>query len=215
MRSAFHCFRPYAATSLLLFFSLFLFGCPQTPVVEAPEVADPAQAFAQHQQSLTTLSHWQVRGKVAIKTAEESNTANLNWQLAGADYKLMLTSFIGTSLMELEGDKYQAVLKVDGETYHSRAPERLIYQTTGWRLPVSTLPDWILGRLSQPNAKHVLDSSGKLASQSLQTDDGLLWQIDYREYQQAGGHWLPRKMTIHGPEITIKLVISKWELQDQ
>ncbi|GAA5219192.1 lipoprotein insertase outer membrane protein LolB [Corallincola platygyrae] len=189
-----------------------LTGCPQTPTIQPDDVADPEQAFALHQADLEQLSHWKIRGKVAIKTADETNTANLNWQLEQDVYALKLTSFIGTSLMELDGDRYQAKLKVDGETYVSRAPERLIYQTTGWRLPVSTLPDWVVGRLSDSASKHTLDASGRLATQSLQTEDGMQWKLDYREYQQVDQRWLPRKMTINGPEITIKLVISKWEV---
>ncbi|MFD2097830.1 lipoprotein insertase outer membrane protein LolB [Corallincola platygyrae] len=198
--------------SALVLTALLLTGCPQTPTIQPDDVADPEQAFALHQADLEQLSHWKIRGKVAIKTADETNTANLNWQLEQDVYALKLTSFIGTSLMELDGDRYQAKLKVDGETYVSRAPERLIYQTTGWRLPVSTLPDWVVGRLSDSASKHTLDASGRLATQSLQTEDGMQWKLDYREYQQVDQRWLPRKMTINGPEITIKLVISKWEV---
>ena len=53
----------------------------------------------QERTRLEQLTHWQLSGKMAIITPQQKGSARLNWQQDGEDYRLNLTSLIGTSIL--------------------------------------------------------------------------------------------------------------------
>ncbi|MGL5224749.1 MAG: lipoprotein insertase outer membrane protein LolB, partial [Aeromonas sp.] len=57
--------------------------------------------WQQERTRLEGLTHWQLSGKMAIITPQQKGSARLNWQQTGDDYRLNLTSLIGTNILEL------------------------------------------------------------------------------------------------------------------
>ena len=61
--------------------------------------------WQQERARLEQLTHWELSGKMAIITARQKGSARLNWQQNGDDYRLNLTSLIGTHILELSRSK--------------------------------------------------------------------------------------------------------------
>ena len=186
---------------LLLVAALLATGCVTTPQPQRSQVN-----WTQERTRLEQLSHWQLSGKLAIITAKEKGSARLNWQQDGEDYRLNLTSLIGTNILALSRSKGEITLQdSDGNRHQSQDAETLIYQLTGWHIPVNGLPEWIKGLPGQ--AEYQLNPDSSLAS----VRDGQ-WQIVYGDYRDQDGYRLPHQLTMTGQNSRLKLQINQWTL---
>ncbi|WP_349922511.1 lipoprotein insertase outer membrane protein LolB [Aeromonas veronii] len=162
--------------------------------------------WQQERARLERLDHWQLSGKMAIITPQQKGSARLNWQQNGDDYRLNLSSIIGTHILELSRTRGEVTLiDNDGKTHRSEDAEALVYQLTGWNIPVKGLPEWIKGLPGQ--AEFELNPDASLAS----VRDGQ-WQIVYGDYRDQAGYRLPHLLTMTGQGSRLKLQINQWNL---
>lgn len=199
--------------SLLANFSLFavlligLIGCssqPQQPVEPLTKIS-----WEQRQQQLLPLTRWQVLGKINIRTAQESNTASLNWSQYDDRYRIYMAGPLGQGAVNISGSEQQGVvLDISGEERRQAAtPEQLLNQQLGWSIPVSQMPYWIRG-LPAPDRMHAMTLDPFNRLQRLQQNG---WTIDYLSYQQQQQH-LPRKIQLHrNGEMKLTLILKQWQ----
>lgn len=160
----------------------------------------------QERARLEQLTHWQIVGKMAIITPQQKGSARLNWQQDGDDYRLNLTSLVGTTILDLS--RHQGAITLqdsDGNRHQSQDAEALIYQLTGWHIPVTGLPEWIKGLPGK--AAFELNPDSSLAS----VRDGQ-WQIVYGDYRDQDSYRLPHQLTMTGQNSRLKLQINQWTL---
>lgn len=164
------------------------------------------------QRQLADVTHWQVRGKLAVTTAQDSHSGYLNWQQQNDAYDLFISGPFGASASRLQGDQQFAQLSLPGQEAPLRAPtaEQLMQTHLGWNFPVSDIRYWVKG---QPSPK----SSAK----SQFNDHGLLselhqhgWQVRYSRYQRVGDYWLPGLIRMEGHGFRFTFAIKDWELHD-
>jgi outer membrane lipoprotein LolB len=158
-------------------------------------------------ESLEKLHDWNLTGKLAIYTPGQKGSARLNWQQHGDDYDLILTSLIGTTIMELHRlNGTVELIDAKGNHHTGNDMDTLAYQLTGWPIPVSQLPTWIKGLPG--DADYQLGADGRIESLSSQQ-----WQLLYSGYERNRLWLLPTGMTLQGPQQTrIKLVINEWQI---
>lgn len=162
--------------------------------------------WQQERTRLEQLTHWQLSGKMAIITAQQKGSARVNWQQDGDDYRLNLTSLIGTHILELSRRKGEITLiDNEGNPHQSQDAEALVYQLTGWNIPVAGLPAWIKGLPGE--AEFELNPDRSLAS----VRDGQ-WQIVYGDYRDQDGYRLPHLLTMTGQGSRLKLQINQWTI---
>ncbi|MEE8607300.1 MAG: outer membrane lipoprotein LolB, partial [Nitrospiraceae bacterium] len=111
----------------------------------------------------------------------------------------------------------------NNQTYWAATSQQLLFDTTGWRLPLDGLNYWVLG-LPVPDTPgtQALDRSGRLKSL-----DQLGWQVRFLRYRRHGVYEFPSKLFIrrqangtdaqppdegdsHGPLLEVRLVIERW-----
>ena len=165
----------------------------------------------QHQAALATLTHWQIRGKIGFKGPDKKQSANLSWEQNDEQYQLSLNSILGTSILAMQGNETEATLTADDQTYSGHNASELIWQITGWTLPVAQLPVWIKGQ-------HLKTDEVKLAEQGWITDlqptcdscNG--WLIQYADYAVVAKQWLPHKIVlIHARnQLQITIKVNTW-----
>jgi outer membrane lipoprotein LolB len=165
----------------------------------------------QHQAKLTNLNHWQIRGKLGFKSTEKKQSANLSWEQNLNDYQLSLNSILGTSILSMQGNNTWATLKADDETYSGATASELIWQITGWNLPVEQLPVWIKGQ-SLPTDKVMLAEQGWLTQlqPSCTTCQG--WLLNYSDYELVNQLWLPHKIVLVHQEnqVQVTIKVNSW-----
>jgi outer membrane lipoprotein LolB len=185
-----------------------LAGCAS--ISPSPLSQDKSTSFESRTQALTPIQTWNVKGLIAIRTAKNAYSANWNWQqITYSNYKIELFGPLGAGAVQLIGRRNFVMLHTsDGKEFTATHPESLLEQQLGWRLPVSYLYYWIRGLPvpAIPAEKH-FDAYHHL---SLLIQDG--WRVDYPRYTPTNGIDLPNKMILTHPDITVKIIINRWQL---
>jgi len=196
--------RTYPLAILLL---VLLTGC-------AHRLPSPPQDWSTHSVRVQNLSHWQITGKLGVRIPGDNGSANLRWQNQERQYTLDLSGPFGQGRLLIRGKPGRVTLQQPGEApLMADSAEDLIYQTTGWTLPVMHLAYWVRGVPAphHPVARLELDESGRLAE--LQQAG---WHIQYQNYQTvpAGNSLLqlPGRVTAEYGDIRLTLIIRQWQL---
>jgi outer membrane lipoprotein LolB len=194
-------------TRRLWLVSLFLLaGCATRPPVSEP-VSEAA--WLAHQALLETLTDWQARGRVAVRTGEDGWNAHFDWHQQGQDYLIRLRGPFGQGAVELQGNGRGVWLKrADQPAVFALDPETLLEQQTGWQLPVAGLSSWLRGLpVAELDGDLHWDGQGRLLQLR---QNG--WQIDYSRYQEQGNLQLPQKFKLERDTVKVRFVIDDWQL---
>lgn len=183
-----------------------LWGCKTPP--PPPEFVNATA----NDQKLIELVKWELRGRMAFKSADESFSANMRWQQNGEDLSFKLTNVVGVTLLDMQVVDGRTVMTIDGEKYTGDEPEALIYQFSGWQIPIRAMQRWVKG-LALDNEFSTRDDKGLLEQIEVLGQRGT-WLVDYQQFTQSNSIVLPRQLLItQTPSIEIKLKINRWETQ--
>ena len=191
--------------AILIMLVLFLASCATGKKPIATRSAD--EIWQERQQELSRLDRWQIKGRIGFASAKDSGSASLYWKQSNKAYELKIVAPLGAGSLIIVGDKNGVILQSsEGEMIYADDAQSLIWQRTGWVIPMGSLRRWILGLPSQEE-DYKLDDKGRVHSLNNRS-----WAVEYLSYQRIDQHELPRKLRIHSPDAQIKLVIKDWQL---
>ncbi len=188
---------------LLLLAIIALTGCSTSPHQSQP------LDWPQREAQLRQLVDWQVEGRVAIRTPQDSWSGSLQWQQQADFYDIHISGPFGQGAVALTGDQQRVVLTTsDGDIIGEHGPEQLMYEQLGWQMPIMNLKYWMLGRPNPQDADYniELDALGRI--ESLQQGG---WLIKYKRYRHFKMFELPAKIFIENHHLNVKLVIDGWQ----
>lgn len=180
------------------------------PLVAPSPTPPPIQlSWKERQLALSRIQNWQINGKVAVRTAQDSGSAIVNWIQNNKRYTVSLLGPFGSGGMNLRGQSSQVILKTaDGKQYFANNPEQLLAEQWGFRVPISSLMYWIRGLpVSDLPYSKQLDEYNRLITLFQQG-----WQIQFLSYTTVGKIELPNKIDLSSPELKAKLVIYRWTI---
>lgn len=196
----------YRFICLLLLLSIS--GCAQRGVFMPPP------DLLAHQQALQHITHWELNGKLGIRTSAESGSASLKWAQQVADYQINLSGPLGQKRMIITGAANKVRLEQTGsEALEAKSAEALIKKAAGWTLPVAQLTYWVRG-VPAPKQRitHLQQNEAGLIAQLQQGG----WSITYSNYKnynhQGQAFSLPGKITAEHEDVRLILVIRAWQL---
>lgn len=172
--------------------------------------------------NLMQLKKWQLKGKIAWITPDERKSAYISWRQDHDDMQFDLNNLLGINLASMQADANTASLTANNETYYNSSPSLLIYQTTGWQVPLESLKYWIKGASSelgrQQDNKHIVTRYPNGLVKEIQTSqhNEITWTVSYQSYESntiAGVEYqLPKQVSLYNPSLnaTIKILISQW-----
>jgi len=180
--------------------------------IQQPLSSSTQLNWPQHQQQLAQLTHWDIMGKLGIRTPEQSNSARFNWRQQEQQFDISVTNLLGQSVARLIGTNTEVQLDIAGQgRYITDSPSQLLQQELGWSLPVSMLNYWIKG-IPAPNspASYQLNDQGLLEN-LIQAD----WQVHFSRYQPLESQTLPGKIRLQQGDISLTLLIKQWDLKPE
>ncbi len=193
---------------LLLLAGLLLAGCAGLGPREDVSGQGNASAWRQHKAEVATIDGWQIDGKVGIRAPQDSGSGVLFWLQRRDYYDIRLSGPLGRGATRLTGREGDIRLEVANQgRYQAESPEALLEEQIGWRLPVSHLLWWIRG-LPAPDSKSRLTLNADSRLARLEQDG---WRVEYADYQQQNGYWLPQRLKLFGEDLDITLVIKAWQ----
>ncbi|MCF6338935.1 MAG: lipoprotein insertase outer membrane protein LolB [Gammaproteobacteria bacterium] len=195
--------------------TVFLFsGCAAlSPFAPEPPSERIAQLWQQHVQSVNAQTDWTLSARIAAHSEDDGWNGKLHWRQEKNTYQVSFNAPFGQGGLQLDGGpQYVEMRTSDGQTMVAEDVESLLYQHLGWRLPLHSLRYWVRGvpvPMSDKAPLLAFDEEGRLAR--LQQSR---WQIEYLAYRQVDRLMLPRKVYLENGELSVRLVIDRWESDD-
>jgi outer membrane lipoprotein LolB len=179
-----------------------LAGCPSMP--RKPPTLVP---WPERRAQLQTLESYALQGRVAVAAGSEGFSARLHWEQQGARTSLALDGPLGMGGVRVVADG--AALNVtnsQGTALDSDAARAELRTRLGFDPPLASLRYWVLG-VPDPAmpATENLDAQQRLVSLN---QDG--WDIQYTDYVNNAGGWLPRRLSIQREGVRVRLIVDDW-----
>lgn len=158
--------------------------------------------------SVPAADAWTLEGRIALRLEDEGWHAGVLWEQRPDTYYIRLQGPLGQGALELTGSAAGVVLeRADGRVSQARDPDILLYQETGWQLPVSGLRHWVRGRpVPGLDARIRRDAQGRLAELHQAG-----WAIRYTDFFATGA--LPRRIELVNGGVRVRLLIDQWQRQ--
>lgn len=190
---------------------LVISACSGLPMIELNHQSQ--QKWSQFQLKAGRFNSWDLYGRAVIMVKNEVYSIGLKWRRDPLGYEMMLEAPFGQGVFQLQSDQRMATpitLNLpDGQTVMAIDAEEVLERVVGWSIPVSGLESWIRGiPKKKVDFNHDLNGDGRLRSL-----DQNGWHITYLDYFdfESSGRGLPRKMYLKHNDLSIKIVIERWQ----
>ena len=167
------------------------------------------RSWQEHVEVMAALDHWQLSGKLGVRTASEAGSATLEWEEQAGSYSVYLTGPFGQSLASIEGAPGHVIMTVPDEgVLTGPSLEALVYQQTGWIIPFRLLQYWVKGMPAPGNyADLQLNEMNRLQSLSQAG-----WTIAFDRFGVTSGYELPGRLKLQKGDMKVTLLIRRWQL---
>lgn len=183
------------------FLTLLLAGCATLhPPVSA--------AWTERRDELQAISDFQLSGRLAVATGSDGFSAGLNWTQHAGDSQLQLRAPLGLSAGSIEYNAGALTVHTAQAQLSGDAAAAELEREFGMQPPLASFHYWLLG-VSDPasQAEEHLDDQQRL-THLVQSG----WHVDFSDYVESTGRWLPGKITLQSGNVRLKLVVNHWQV---
>lgn len=191
----------------LLFVFVLLNACailPKTPS-ELPNIS--AAIHQQHLTKLDAIKSYLLKGRLGVVTKKQGFSGSINWQHSAQNDNIDVFSPLGGKIANIKKTALGVTLtQQDGRNITAQNAQSLIESTLGFKLPLTGLSDWALGK---PTSSKIEASTWDVQGRLLMLkQDG--WDISYEKYADIKGVSLPNKVVLKSEQLNLKLLIENW-----
>ncbi|PCI60310.1 MAG: outer membrane lipoprotein LolB [Methylophilaceae bacterium] len=194
---------------LWLFIALFLHGCATTAPQKKPASGlKPSVLHKQHMEQIANIQQFSLRGRLGVIAKPKNFSARLTWQHTQETDSIDVYSPLGGKVAHIAKTPDSITLTDNNKKNTvARDAETLTEKTLGFKLPLSGLSHWALGRPVDKGLVNAVtwDENGRIST--LQQNG---WLIQYKNYVAKDAYFLPKKVILKNDRITLKLLIEKW-----
>lgn len=183
-------------------------SCASVPASKPMDKVASQTLNQQHLLNITTIEKFTLQGRIGVQAEGEGFSGGLHWQHDSANDNIELYSPLGGQVASIKktADKV-ALVDAKGNRISAADAETLTQTALGWQLPLTGLADWSLGRPTNSAIDAITwDEFGHLSTLK---QDG--WNIEYQNYSEQNGHFLPSKILLRSEKINLKLLVEKWD----
>jgi outer membrane lipoprotein LolB len=186
----------------------FIAGC--TGLAER----EPTSAgWKAHSAQLAELQRWTANGKLAVRTADTSDSASMVWQQREQNTHLQLSGPLGMGATTIHSDGQFLDIRQgdDHQTLDISTPDAIVLNT-GWDLPLHALTYWLKG-LPAPDVdiQQLEVNPQTQLLQNLQQDG---WAIRFEKYGQFQSYVLPTRLQVERGATRVIVLISQWQMPE-
>lgn len=207
----------FRAPWLLLGSLSLLQACTAVPSIKSVPSNASQLLNKAHLRHIANIRNFSLNGRIGLQTQGKGFSGGLYWQHDAHADDIALYSPLGGQVASIKKSAEQITLTdANGKSLSSNDAETLTQSTLGWKLPLSGLADWVLGRPAGYVAQgNTLQNS--ILHNSRWDERGLLttlnqdgWQIEFQNYSEQSGYLLPAKIVLKSEKVNLKLLVEKW-----
>lgn len=185
---------------------LLVSACATQPTTPIQTPANSA-INQKHLATLANIKAFALKGRLGVVTQKQGFSGGIDWQHQVITDNIDVFSPVGGKVANIAKNSSGVTLTDQkGRSVSAQDAESLTETTLGFRLPLSGLSDWAVGR---PNASKIeassWDEQGKLLALK---QDG--WDIRYENYNDNNGVFLPSLIVLKSEKVNLKLLVEKW-----
>lgn len=183
---------------------LFLAACAGIPKTDTTPGSWQAQ-----RERIEAINYFTASGKIALRTAEQAESASLLWRQLGESSHLRLSGPMGLSATTVDSNGKQVVMHQGDETYRWDIGDPALQYTQGLNLPLRALQFWLKG-VPAPELELErlrLDPAGELPL-SLQQQG---WQVEYQGFATFEGYILPTRLEVSRDDTNARIILRQWK----
>ena len=182
-------------------------ACATQPTAPSPKPPENATAHQQHLSRLANIQAFSLKGRLGVVTQKQGFSGSIEWQHQTATDNIDVYSPVGGKVANIaKNDSGVTLTDQKGHSIKANDAETLTETTLGFRLPLSGLSDWALGK---PTTSKIEASSWDAKGRLLMLkQDG--WDIGFENYLENNGTFLPNKIVLKSEKVNLKLLIEKW-----
>ncbi len=194
---------------MLLCLLAILAACSSLPTQVPTTTPASLSLHQQHLASLSRIQRFELKGRLGVQADGKGYSASILWQHDTEQDDIRIYSPLGGQLARIQKTANGIRLEdAQGQVSVGKDAESLTQALLGWRLPLTGLADWALGRpANSAMASLTWDEAGHTLS--LNEAD---WDIAYQHYQASPEAFLPHKLTLINTRVQLKLIVEKWTL---
>ncbi|HEY9253513.1 MAG TPA: lipoprotein insertase outer membrane protein LolB [Stenotrophomonas sp.] len=182
------------------------------PVASVPVSAEQRQAEADRQAWLRAHPDWSFQGRAAISKGRNGGNGRVDWRQDGRDYRIQLSAPVTRQSWVLTGEGATGRARLEGVEGGPRGgddAEELLFQATGWQIPVDGLPAWVRGLVDDGQAGVIRDGDGRPA-----VLEQAGWRVEYQEWfpAQDGRPALPKRIEARSGDAKVRLLFDQWAM---
>lgn len=192
-------------------FAFYLSGCSILQTQEQPANNRTVEASVLHHHHMVlidNIAQFSLTGRLGVMTNPKGFSGRVSWQHTDDKDNIDVFSPLGGKVANIIKTNEEVVL-TNSKDEHISSPdaETLTEERLGFRLPLSGLSYWALGRPSDTGTVDYAswDENGRINKLK---QNG--WDIQYQDYEANEGYFLPKKIVLRTDELIIKLIIEKW-----
>lgn len=184
---------------------LALSACATRPT--PPSSLPQAKTEQSHQTNLANIKSFALKGRLGVVTQKQGFSGGINWQHKTNFDNIDIYSPLGGKVANIAKDSSGVTLiSQDGQNIHAQDAESLTLKALGFKLPLTGLSDWVLGKASAGKIDAM--STDELGRLKALKQDG--WDISYENYAESYGVALPNKILLKSEQVNLKIIIEKW-----
>ena len=177
-----------------------------------PRPLGPAAGSVSPQEWFEDHTDWRVQGRIALSDGQSGGQMSMGWWQSGESSRIDLRTGLGGQWWRLSFDESAASLEgSEQEALIAAEPEALVYEATGWPIPIEAFGQWVKGLPSDRDEALVFDQAGRLASLVYQG-----WDVELSGYELAWSEEgqaveLPSRFEFRQAPLRIRVALSRWE----
>jgi outer membrane lipoprotein LolB len=184
---------------------LLVLGACARPTLRGPDAALLASQ-AGREVALAATPDWSFSGRFAVSGQGEGGSGRIEWSQRGEQFRIELSAPVTRRSWRLSGNADGARLEgLEQGTLEGPHAEALLYEATGWSMPLQQLSAWVRGARARGRAEIEFSADG-LPARLLQGG----WQIEYRGWDAEARPALPKRVFAEAQQRRVRLVIDRW-----
>jgi len=191
---------------LPLLLVLLISGCALQRQVPGTNVA-----WDTRRGELAAIDGWDLRGRIAVKSADGGGQGRIDWQQRREEAQLSVSGPFGLGAWQIRFNEREIfVTDGSGEVAASYAgpdaADRFLEAQLGWSFPAVSARYWLLG-IPAPGLpyRERYDDDGWLIAIEQQG-----WSVRYEGFSERETHWLPRKISVENDSGRLRLVLDEF-----